>query len=90
MRTTVDIDEAVLDRAKRLASSEKRTLGALVSEAVAAYVAVRRKPTKDAPFELIVRGTQRGRFPTPAELAAAQDEEDLGSLNIPGVRRASP
>lgn len=90
VRTTVDLDDAVLERAKRRASSEKRTLGALVTEALSAYLSVGKKPTKDTPFELIVRGSRRGRFPTRAELAAVEDEEDLASLKMPGGGRAPP
>ena len=90
MRTTVDLDEAVLKRAKRLADSENRTLGSLVGDALVAYLGRRKPPAKDPPFELIVRGKPRARFPTPGELAEVDDEEDIAGLQIPGVHRRGP
>jgi predicted transcriptional regulator len=75
MRTTVDIDEALLERAKRLALKEKQTLGAVVGEALAAYLGARRQTEKDPPFELIVAGSARGRFPSPAEIAAVEEDD---------------
>jgi len=91
MRTTVDLDPAVLERAKRLALSEGKTLSSILSEALAAYLGKRKQSAKDPPFELIVRGSPRGRFPSAAEVAALEDEEELASLRIPGAkRRASP
>jgi hypothetical protein len=87
MRTTVDIDEALLERAKRLALKEKLSLGALVGEALAAYLGSRKQVTKDPPFELIVRGSRQGRFPTSAEIQAADEEDELRSLAIPGLKR---
>ena len=87
MRTTVDLDPTVLERAKRLAQSEHRTLGSVVSDALAAYLAKRRPSAKDAPFELIVRGNAGARFPSPAEIAAVDDEEDTAALRIPGLKR---
>jgi hypothetical protein len=91
MRTTVDLDDAMLDRAKHLALREGRTLSSVVSEALAAYLGARKQAQKAAPFELLVRGHPRARFPSPAEIAAAEDAEELGALQIPSVkRRASP
>ena len=63
MRTTVDLDEAMLDRAKHLALREGKTLSAVVSDALAAYLGARKQAQKAAPFELLVRGNARGRFP---------------------------
>jgi hypothetical protein len=91
MRTTVDVDAAVLRRAKRLADSENKTLGSLVSDALVAYLGKRKPVSKAPPFELIVRGKPHGRFPTPVEFAEIEDEEDLTRLGMPGARRrASP
>jgi hypothetical protein len=87
MRTTVDIDPAVLQRAKRLADSENRTLGSIVGDALVAYLGKRKPSSKDPPFELIVRGNPRGRFPTPSELSDLDDDEDIARLGIPGARR---
>jgi hypothetical protein len=38
VRTTVDLDETLLDRAKRLARKEGRTLGAVLNNALGAYL----------------------------------------------------
>ena len=83
MRTTVDLDPALLETAKRLASKEQRTLSAVLGEALAAYLGTRRQSSKDPPFELLVRGKPRGRFPTAADLASLEDEEDMSALAIP-------
>lgn len=91
MRTTVDLDEAMLDRAKHLALREGKTLSSVVSDALAAYLAARKQVQKAAPFELLVRGDARAHFPSPAEVAATEDSEELAALQIPGMkRRASP
>ena len=82
MRTTVDLDEALIARAKRLALKEGRTLSVLVNAALAAYLGVRRDRAKDPPFELIVRGTPGARFPTPLEISAAEDEDERARLGI--------
>ncbi|MDF3071042.1 MAG: hypothetical protein K0R38_6643 [Polyangiaceae bacterium] len=87
MRTTVDIDDALLERAKRLALKEKQTLGAVVGQALAAYLGTRRQAGKDPPFDLIVAGNARGRFPTPAEMTAAEEEDELGALAIRSRKR---
>jgi predicted transcriptional regulator len=83
MRTTVDIDEALLERAKRFALKEKQTLGAVVGQALAAYLGARRQAEDDRPFELIVAGSARGRFPTPAEIGAVEEQDELLALAIP-------
>lgn len=83
MRTTVDIDDALLERAKRLALKERQTLGAVVGQALAAYLGARRQAEKDPPFELVVAGTARGRFPTPSEIAAVEEDDEVRVLAIP-------
>jgi predicted transcriptional regulator len=87
MRTTVDIEDALLERAKRLALKEKQPLGAVVNQALAAYLGSRRQASKDPPFELLVAGSARGRFPTLAEIAAIEEEEDTRTLAIPERKR---
>lgn len=86
MRTTVDLDLGLLETARRLALKERRTLGAVLSDALTAYLGVRRQAAKEPPFELLVRGKPEGRFPTPADIAALEDTEDAASLRLP-VRR---
>lgn len=87
MRTTVDIDDAVLERAKKLALKERQTLGAVVGQALAAYLAGRRLSGQDPPFKLLVRGTPGRRFPTTAEIAAVEEDETTTALGIPTVKR---
>lgn len=82
MRTTVDIDPAVLERAKQLAVKERRTLGSVLSDALAAYLGTKRRPAKDPAFDLIVRGRTDARFPTPAEIAAIEEEEETAALGV--------
>jgi hypothetical protein len=91
MRTTVDLDARLLAQAKRVAGEQRRTLSAVVGDALAAYFGSRRSAAKDPPFSLLVRGTPGGRFPTAAELAAVEEEEDAAALAIPRKdRRAAP
>ena len=49
MRTTVDIDDPILEEVKRVKEREEKTLGAVVSELLAEGLAARkRKPAKGA------------------------------------------
>lgn len=82
MRTTVDLDELLIERAKRLALKESRTLSALLNAALAAYLGARRESVKDPPFELIVCGKPGARVPTTAEIAEVEEEEDQAALAI--------
>jgi hypothetical protein len=91
MRTTVDLDPAVLEQAKRLARQQNRTLGSVVSDALAAYVSKRPKRSTDPPFELIVRGKPGARFPSFEEIEQVEREEDVSALRIPrNGRHAAP
>jgi predicted transcriptional regulator len=92
MRTTVDLDARLLDRARRLAVKEQRTVSAVLGDALAAYLASRKTAAGDPAFEPLVRGKRGGRFPTPAELAAIEEEEDAAGLPVPRRtrRRAAP
>jgi hypothetical protein len=91
VRTTVDIEDALLERAKRLALKEQRTLGAVVSQAIAAYLSSRRVADRDPPFELLVRGKAGARFPSAEELQLAEEEDERTSLAIPKSKaRAAP
>ena len=87
MRTTVEIEDGLLERAKRLALKERQTLGAVVGQALAAYLAGRRLSGQDPPFSLLVRGTPGGRFPTSAEIAAVEEDEATRALAIPTLKR---
>lgn len=75
VRTTIDLDTPLLERAKRRASKQGQTLSQLVRVAVTSYLAGR--PTEEEePFELITCGEAGGYAPTPRELAAAGEEDD--------------
>jgi hypothetical protein len=75
VRTTVDLDIPLLERAKRRASKQGQTLSQLVREAVTAYLAGRSTEDEE-PFELITCGEAGGYAPTPREMAAALEEDD--------------
>jgi hypothetical protein len=62
-----------------------------LGDALAAYLASQRTTAKAPPFELLVRGQAQARFPTPAEVSAIEDEEDIAALAVPHAgRRAAP
>ena len=102
MRTTVDIDDGLLERAKRLALKENRTLGAVLGQALAAYLGSRRAADKDPPFQLLVRGKAGARFPSAEEISRVEEDEDREALAIakftadadfgrfPGLRHRHP
>lgn len=66
MRTTLDLDEGVLRRAKRRALEEGRTLTALIEEALRRYLSPARP--KARPFRLRLL-TRRGRLVPGVDLA---------------------
>ena len=75
MRTTVDLDAPLLERAKRRAARRGQTLSQLVRDAVSTYL-VQQPGGDEEPFELVTCGEPGGYAPTPAEMAAALDEDD--------------
>lgn len=75
MRTTIDLDRPLLERAKRRAQRQGQTLSQLVREAVGAYLSGT-AAADDDPFELLVCGEAGGRAPTPAEMVAALEADD--------------
>ena len=83
MRTTVDLDERLFERAKRLALEEKKSLSGVLGDALAAYLGIRRQVAKDPPFELISRGNAQGRFPSAADVIAVEENEDCAALAVP-------
>lgn len=80
MRATVDIEERMLSRAKKLAASSERTLGEVIDAALTAYLAGRDATGGDGPFELIVRGRPGARFPGAPEIAEVVENDDVASL----------
>lgn len=87
MRTTIDFDKPLLERAKRRAARQGRTLSELVREAVGAYLVTSPVGDEEA-FELLTCGTPGGYAPTSAEMVAALEEEDQHL--VPGGARARP
>jgi hypothetical protein len=85
MRITVDIDDALLERTKRLALKEQRTLGAVLSQALAAYLSSRNTADKDPPFELLVRGKAGARFPSAEQVLLAEEDDQRKSLAMQTV-----
>ena len=91
MRTTVDLEKRLLDRAKRLALNQGRTLSAVLNHALAAYLGTASEAAADPAFELITRGQPRGRFPNPEQIAAVEEVDDAASLAISkAARRVAP
>jgi Bacterial antitoxin of type II TA system, VapB len=90
MRTTIDLEQPLLRRARQRAAASGTTLSRLVQEALRSYLqAQARKPTPN--FELITCGTVGGRCPTPIEIQNALHDDDAAALRMPGVRdRADP
>lgn len=82
MRTTVDLEKRLLERAKALALKESKTLSAIVDAALAAYLGAGRAAAQDQPFELLVRGSHKARFPSAADIAAVEDQETLAALGV--------
>jgi Ribbon-helix-helix protein, copG family len=78
VRTTVDLDAPLLERAKRRAARRGQTLSQLVRDAVSTYLA-EQPGGREEPFELVTCGEPGGYAPTPAEMAAALEEDDARS-----------
>jgi hypothetical protein len=90
VRTTVDIEERILARAKRHAAKAGLTLSALVSNALASYMSRPAAAATEEPFELIVRGRHGDRFPSATEIADVEAAEDLAALRVSRSHRAAP
>lgn len=91
MRTTVDLEKRLLERAKRLALNEGRTLSGVLNRALAAYLGTANEVAADPKFVLITRGQPQGRFPSPEQIAAVEEADETASLAIPKAgRRVAP
>lgn len=84
MRTTIDLPEPVLARAKRLAAERETTLSAVVTEALSLHLQSKRRPL-DQPFKLVVCGKPGDPFPTAADIDAIEGEDEQRALRIPGI-----
>ncbi len=74
MKTTLNLDDRLLTRAKRLAASEGVTLTAFVEDALRARVAARPKTAKEFRLKL---PTVRGNRPPAVDVADRQALLDL-------------
>jgi hypothetical protein len=86
MRTTIAIDDAVLEDAKELADRRGITLGELVSDAL--RIALRTDPALELrPFKVRAWG-KRGHIPAdPKAISDLLLADDITSLESPGVVR---
>lgn len=57
MRTTVRLDERLLREAKAVAARERRTLTAVIDDALRQFLARKSAPRKRAPFKLVTFGS---------------------------------
>lgn len=57
MRTTIRLDDRLLREAKAVAAQERRTLTAVIDDALRQYLARRSGPRKRAPAKLITFGS---------------------------------
>ena len=87
MRTTVDLETRLLERARRVAAEQGQTLSGVLGDALAAYLGSLRAARSDPPFELLVRGNPSARFPQPEEVAAVEEEEEATALGLPRDKR---
>lgn len=89
MRTTVDVPDLLLKRAKRVAAERDTSLSAIVAEALSAYLR-RDAPSDEAPFVLVEGGRPGAPMPTPDAIEAALDSEEREALALGrGGRRAA-
>lgn len=80
MRTTITIDNNILEALKRRAFQRNLTVSLLIQEAVQSYLAQQdSEPEQETPFELVTYGAG-GRFPDinldKTSLLLAQDDQE--------------
>lgn len=85
MRTTIDFQSAILERARRRAAKRGVTLSELVCEAVSAYLAESGRHEAEDPLDLITCGEPGGYAPSPAEMSEAHLDD---SVRVSGRERA--
>lgn len=86
MRTTVDLDRPLLERAKRRAAAGGKTLSGIVAEALRSYLG-QRFDEPEEPFALVTCGKPGGAHPTPAEIERALEDEDTAARRTQHRRR---
>ena len=75
MRTTIDFQGPLLERARRRASSRGVTLSDLVCEAVSTYLAEVSSRAAEEDFHLVTCGEPGGYAPPPAEMSEERGDE---------------
>jgi hypothetical protein len=78
VRTTIDLDEDLIARAKERAARHRTTLSGIVREAVQLYLSCEASEGEVAPFVLVTAGRPGGTYPSPRRVAALLDEEERG------------
>ena len=73
MRTTLTIDDELLDRARREAADRHLTLGDVINRALRRGLA--EQPAGEATWHTITFGTPGGPPPPASRIAALEDEE---------------
>lgn len=80
MRTTLNVDDAVLAELRELQRTEGKSLGQLASELLAQALARRAQPVEPPPFEWVARSMRpRIDLLDKEQLAAVLDSEDYAS-----------
>ncbi|HUY26912.1 MAG TPA: hypothetical protein VMV27_05785 [Candidatus Binataceae bacterium] len=74
MRTTLDIDEDVLETAKAIAARRSTTAGRIISELVRGALAPREQPARKRNGVPLLPGRKSGSLVTPALVNRLRDE----------------
>lgn len=91
MRTTVDLDQAVLRQARKRALESHRTLSQVMEEAMRRFLRQPDAPAKRAPFTLITGGLPNGSAPTWDEIKRQiGDEDDARTRRVADGDHAAP
>jgi len=82
MRTTISLDDRILEAVKRRAGNEGLSVSAWVAGVLDEAVKRSKKSTQERPFRLVTAG-EGGTYPgidldRPRELMVAEDEENFG------------
>ena len=76
MRTTIDVDGAILHQAKQQAHARQTTLSRLLQEALVAFLQTSRVQ-KQAAFELITAGKKGDPCPSPRQIYQLLVDDEL-------------
>jgi hypothetical protein len=79
MRTTIDLDQALLRQARKRALESHRTLSQVMEEAMRRFLREPAKTTRQ-PFRLITGGQPGAVAPTWDEIKRLSDDEDAAAV----------